>query len=869
MMKKLLSVILSVTLIVSALSALALTGFAAPAATTTLSVVGTGSGDTWVFDDSAIFYEGYSHVNYTGTLPNLTDIGETGGARYTEEGFFTYKIPINMANYKNRAKLKLKLLKGFRIEFSIDNAHYTDAVTMSQIEANTIPAGVTYDAEHFEVTLTVPEEAIKKGLLFVRFSNQANKNPVLGSIVRLATVDGPYLFSLKLIEFYDDAGIAQNYAVPSGGVSYNSGVSADSALEALYLKSITGDNGLSSGVHYCNGTAIYQFPITDTAESAQLLLNLNRNYEVWFSTENDNYEKIDDGKSALAFFENNAGGTGGSFQPGDERKRLYQLEKKYIDNGSVWVKINLAADIPNVADDTHFYISNVALFESGVPEPTVEEYIDLVPVTSVSVNPPAASLTIGETVQLAAIVAPDDASNKTVTWSSDNSAVASANGAGLVTAVSAGTAVITALSADGSKSGSCTVTVSPAGAAGLPPALSGKPELKTTLHVKGTGSGESWTFDDSAIYYEGFANQNYSGTLPELSAKGETGGARFTEEGFFTYKIPVNMANYKSGATLHLKFLKGFRVEFSTDNAHYTDMVTSEQTAAHVSQSKLLPPGVSYSQKDLEVSITVPDKAIETGHLFVRISNPKNKNTELGSMIKLGSAEGPYLFSVRLTEFYESAGIVQNYEVPAGGVNYNGGLEADAAKEAQYLKSITGDNGVSSGVRYCNETSVYQFPINSGAKSALLQMHLNRNYEVYFSADGSNYTKIDDAKSALSFYENQTGGTGGSFEAFDMVGQDFFKRSYPLDKEYIDNGFVWVKLSLAPDIAKVNDDNYFYLASVKLMESSVEGIGVRTYDGAIGNGNTGDAGHGVWLIILPIAALPVLYITKKRTQKKS
>ncbi|MCQ2115761.1 MAG: Ig-like domain-containing protein, partial [Bacteroidales bacterium] len=81
-----------------------------------------------------------------------------------------------------------------------------------------------------------------------------------------------------------------------------------------------------------------------------------------------------------------------------------------------------------------------------------------VAVTSVSLNQTTASLGVGDTLTLEATVNPDNATNKAVTWSSNNSAVASvANG--VVTAVAAGNATITVTTVDGGKTANCVVTV--------------------------------------------------------------------------------------------------------------------------------------------------------------------------------------------------------------------------------------------------------------------------------------------------------------------------------------------------------------------------------------------------------------------------
>ncbi len=80
-------------------------------------------------------------------------------------------------------------------------------------------------------------------------------------------------------------------------------------------------------------------------------------------------------------------------------------------------------------------------------------------VTSVTLNKTSASLKKGETLTLTATVAPSDAANKSVTWSSGNTSVATVSTSGVVTAVGEGTAVITVKTADGGKTASCTVAV--------------------------------------------------------------------------------------------------------------------------------------------------------------------------------------------------------------------------------------------------------------------------------------------------------------------------------------------------------------------------------------------------------------------------
>jgi uncharacterized protein YjdB len=81
-----------------------------------------------------------------------------------------------------------------------------------------------------------------------------------------------------------------------------------------------------------------------------------------------------------------------------------------------------------------------------------------VPVTGVTLNKPSTTITAGNSETLIANIAPSDATNKSVSWNSSNTAVATVSG-GTVTAVSAGSANITVTTVDGGFSATCAVTV--------------------------------------------------------------------------------------------------------------------------------------------------------------------------------------------------------------------------------------------------------------------------------------------------------------------------------------------------------------------------------------------------------------------------
>ncbi len=82
--------------------------------------------------------------------------------------------------------------------------------------------------------------------------------------------------------------------------------------------------------------------------------------------------------------------------------------------------------------------------------------------TSIALNQTTATLKATETITLIATILPENATDKSVEWSSSDETVAVVDENGVVTAISIGEAVITATTADGSNlSASCKVTVAP------------------------------------------------------------------------------------------------------------------------------------------------------------------------------------------------------------------------------------------------------------------------------------------------------------------------------------------------------------------------------------------------------------------------
>lgn len=145
------------------------------------------------------------------------------------------------------------------------------------------------------------------------------------------------------------------------------------------------------------------------------------------------------------------------------------------------------------------------------PTPAAVTPTASVAVTGITLDDEA-TVNVGGTVTLTATVSPDNASDKTITWSSDNTAAATVAD-GVVTAVGAGTAIITATANDGSGiKATCNVTVK------IPGLLAGKFTInasgdqvqfsKGNLQATYDGSAWTWAFAANQWDYIGNAEGN-------------------------------------------------------------------------------------------------------------------------------------------------------------------------------------------------------------------------------------------------------------------------------------------------------------------------------------------------------------------------
>lgn len=170
-------------------------------------------------------------------------------------------------------------------------------------------------------------------------------------------------------------------------------------------------------------------------------------------------------------------------------------------------------------------------------------------VTEVTLDKTELTLTEGETETLTATVRPDNADNRKVTWSSDKTDVATVDGAGKVTAVMPGEAVVTVTTEDGGKTATCKVTVK---AKAVPVTGVDVNPWVMTLSVRGT-SKLSYTIRPADA-----TNQNvkWESESPSVATVDSEGNVKGVAAGTAKICVTTEDGGFKSYCTVTVKKTK-------------------------------------------------------------------------------------------------------------------------------------------------------------------------------------------------------------------------------------------------------------------------------------------------------------------------
>ena len=232
---------------------------------------------------------------------------------------------------------------------------------------------------------------------------------------------------------------------------------------------------------------------------------------------------------------------------------------------------------------------------------SVDEGSDPIPVSTISLSS-SLGLNVGDIHRLSCRFNPENASYKTLIWSSSNESVASVDGSGVVRAISPGEAKITAQTMNG-KTASCLVTVSSGSSSSNVQNLSisassyslyagGTDTITLVANLPSEVSEQSlrWSVDKSNI--ASFVGESVSKKTVELTGK---------TVGSVTVTVYSATTGQQSSVNISV-------VERVVTNNHYSFYLRADMMAENANYS-----GSRFSASDLKAGITLTSSGMNAG----------------------------------------------------------------------------------------------------------------------------------------------------------------------------------------------------------------------------------------------------------------
>ena len=220
----------------------------------------------------------------------------------------------------------------------------------------------------------------------------------------------------------------------------------------------------------------------------------------------------------------------------------------------------------------------------------------IIAVESVNLDKTELEMTVGDTEQLMATVLPEDATDPSVTWSSDAPEVASVSETGVVSANGVGTATITVTTNDGDKTASCAVSVSP-----VIIAVESVNLDKTEL---GMTAGDTKQLTASVLPEDATdPSVTWSSDAPEVASVSETGVITANSVGTATITVTTNDGNKTASCVVYVSPVI-IAVESVNLDKTKLEMTAgdTEQLTATVLPEDATDPSVSWSSNNPEVA---------------------------------------------------------------------------------------------------------------------------------------------------------------------------------------------------------------------------------------------------------------------------
>lgn len=236
---------------------------------------------------------------------------------------------------------------------------------------------------------------------------------------------------------------------------------------------------------------------------------------------------------------------------------------------------------------------------------TITVTVSPVAVTGVSLDSSSAIVKAGKTITLVPTISPSNATNKSVSWTSSDTSVATVS-AGVVTGVTAGTATITVTTQDSNKTATCLVTVT--NNAGLDENSITYTDLPTAYSTSGTVYTAS-----SGIKFQAYNCANYSS---KMQFKASSGYLQNTEA-LSLYSITINDRESNELTVYGSNTAGSFSIEitgvddtYNLEGYSYFKVARTSSGAAYCSSISVItgtptpidPTGISLSPSSIELA---------------------------------------------------------------------------------------------------------------------------------------------------------------------------------------------------------------------------------------------------------------------------
>ena len=386
-------------------------------------------------------------------------------------------------------------------------------------------------------------------------------------------------------------------------------------------------------------------------------------------------------------------------------------------NGNIKaIKAGTATITVTTEDGGHTAQATIAVNAKPVVDTTVS-------VTGVSLNKTSLTLTEGDSSSLTAIVSPNNATNKNVTWASNNSSIVSVDQNGNIKALKAGNAIITVTTKDGGHTAQATITVK------------AKPVIDTTVSAIGVSLNKTsltLTEGDSSsltaiVSPSNATNKNvtWASSNSSVVSVDQNGNIKAIKAGSATITVTTKDGGHTAQATITVKAkpVVDTTVSVTGVSLNKTSLTLTEgdssSLTATINPSNATNKNVTWASSNSSV-VTVDAngniKAIKTGSATITVTTKEGNHKATCEIVV---NEKPVSYKIIFTpEVQAGTGAVLQYSVAVTKNNssfnnyskiiYNGRPVGSYLSAKQYNKNITSATIILSDGNEVTATVVYK-----------------------------------------------------------------------------------------------------------------------------------------------------------------